>query len=211
MVGTLPLSRTLGRLADGYRRAMAGSALILLADRPEAGCDRLAAAAERGLAGRHQTRLLDLPALGFEVAMSAAEHRAYHGDHPILDPLVAEHATLAMDAEVMVFVYPTLWWGPSPHIKAWLERVLVPGVAFVLDDRNRVRPNLHRLRAIVGVTVHLQPAAELNEAGDGGKKILLRALRLNVPHRLRTDWLTVAAGVPLDDFAAEVEARMGRL
>lgn len=190
---------------------MAGPALILLADQPRSGCDRLAAAAVRGLAGRRETRLLDLPALGFEVAMSAAEHRAYHGDHPILDPMVAEHAALAVEAEIMVFVYPTVWWGPSPHIKAWLERVLVPGVAFVLDHRNRVRPNLHRLRAIVGVTVHLQPADQLSEAGDGGKKILLRALRLNVPHRLRTDWLTVAAGDPLDAFAAEVEARMGRL
>lgn len=190
---------------------MAGPALILLADQPRAGCDRLAAAAERGLEGRHQTRLLDLPALGFEVAMSAAEHRAYHGDRPIIDPMVAEHAALAVEAEIMVFVYPTVWWGPAPPIKAWLERVLVPGVAFVLDHRNRVRPNLHRLRAIVGVTVHLQPAAELSEAGDGGRKILLRALRLNVPHRLRTDWLTVAAGVPLDDLEAEVEARMGRL
>lgn len=190
---------------------MAGPALIILADQPRAGCDRLAAAAERGLAGRHQTRLLDLPALGFEVAMSAAEHRAYHGDHPILDPMVAEHAALAVEAEIMVFVYPTVWWGPAPPIKAWLERVLVPGVAFVLDQRNRVRPNLHRLRAIVGVTVHLQPADELNGAGDGGEKILLRALRLNVPHRLRTEWLTMAAADPHEPFAARVEERMGRL
>jgi putative NADPH-quinone reductase len=190
---------------------MAGPALIILADQPRAGCDRLAAAAERGLADRHQTRLLDLPALGFEVAMSSAEHRAYHGDHPILDPMVAEHAALAVEAEIMVFVYPTVWWGPASPVKAWLERVLVPGVAFVLDHRNRVRPNLHRLRAIVGVTVYLQPADELDGAGDGGEKILLRALRLNVPHRLRTEWLTMAAGDPVESFAARVEARMSRL
>lgn len=211
MTGTLPRHSGSGRPPAGIVDGMAGSALILLADQPGVGCDEAAAAAVRGLAGRYETRLLDLPALGFEVAMSAEEHRAYHGDHPIRDPMVAEHADLATGAEIMVFVYPTVWWGPSPHIKAWLERVLVPGVAFVLDHRNRVRPNLHRLRAIVGVTVHLQPADELARAGDGGKKILLRALRLNVPHRLRTEWLTMAAGDPLESFAAAVETRMSRL
>ena len=39
----------------------------------------------------HQVTVHDLYAEGFTAAMSAAERSAYHGDHPVLDPLVAEH------------------------------------------------------------------------------------------------------------------------
>jgi NAD(P)H dehydrogenase (quinone) len=190
---------------------MAGLALIVVANAPDTGCDRLARAVVKGLRPRYEPRLLDLDSLGFRLAMTGDEWKAYHTSHPILDPMVAEHAELVSRAEALVFVYPTVWWGPHPAIKAWLERVLVPGVAFVLDERHRVRPNLHRMRAIAGVTVHAQSTEEMAAAGDGGRLIVLRGLRLNVPHRLRTEWLAVEEGRPIEPFASRVEKRMARL
>ncbi len=99
-------------------------------------CHALAARAETGLlAAGHEVMVLDLYALGFGTAMTPEEREAYHGDSPILDPLVAGHAALVQRTEAIVFVYPT-WWGGLPAIlKGWLERVMVPGVGFVLDER----------------------------------------------------------------------------
>ena len=155
-----------------------------------------AAAAVEALAPRYRVEVIDLLASGFVPAMSSAERRAYHDAEPILDPEVRRHAGLIVKSTVVVFVYPTAWWSPPPVLKAWLERVLVPGVGFVFDERNRVRPNLRDLRAIVGVTSYRQPRPLRRWGGDGGRHMLHRALRLNVPHRVRRLWIT---GDPLAD------------
>ena len=79
--------------------------------------------------------------LGFRTAMSAAERTAYHGDDPILDPLVAHQRTWSAKPEVLVFVYPTWWSGLPAIMKGWLERVMVPGVGFRFNERTgRVEP-----------------------------------------------------------------------
>lgn len=155
-----------------------------------------AAAAVEALSARYRVEVIDLVASGFAPAMSAAERRAYHEAEPILDPEVRRYADLIVESTVLVFVYPTAWWSPPPVLKAWLERVLVPGVGFVFDDRNHVRPNLRNLRAIVGVTSYSQPRRLRRAGGDGGRHMLHRALRLNVPRRVRRLWIT---GDPLAD------------
>jgi NAD(P)H dehydrogenase (quinone) len=120
-------------------------ALVVLAARVEDTLHRsLAAAAVVALDRRHPVRVLDLVVDGFAPAMSAEERRAYHTDQPILDPQVRLHADLVMAAGVLVFVYPTAWWSPPPVLKAWLERVIVPGVGVVFDARHRVRPTWSR-------------------------------------------------------------------
>ena len=85
----------------------------------------------------------------------------------------------------------------------WIERTFVPTVAFVLDARNRVRPNLRTLRAIAGVTTHAHPDV-IADGGDGARRMLLRTLRLNAPRRVRTEWL-------LDPDSAQIADRIGRL
>ena len=80
--------------------------------------------------------MLDLYAVGFAAAMSPEERHAYHGDEPIIDPLVAEHAALVLRADALVFVYPTWWSGLPAILKGWLERVMVPGVGFRFDERS---------------------------------------------------------------------------
>src|SRR5262245_456065 len=100
-----------------------------------------AEAAKRGLErGGHDVPVLDLYAMGFHPAMTLEERDAYHGDEPVLDPLVAESVAAVRDAQMLVFAYPT-WWSSLPAmLKGWLEKTMVPGVAFVFDAQNRVRP-----------------------------------------------------------------------
>ena len=155
----------------------------------------LAAAAVDGLlAAGHHVDVLDLYALGFTAAMSAAEHRAYPSGEPILDPMVAAHAELARRAELLVFVYPT-WWSSMPAIlKGWLERVMVENVAFRFNARRKVRPALTNVRRIVGISTYGSPWLYVRLINDNGRRILSRALRLSTGVvRTRLSWLALYA------------------
>lgn len=132
---------------------------------------------------RHEVATIELTDV---TPMSRSERLAYETPSPILDLTVAAHAEVISMAEVLVFVFPVRWWTPPPAMTAWLERVFVPGVAFVLHG-GRVRPNLGRLRAIAGVVTHSRPDAAA-AVGDGARRMVLRTLRLNAPGRVRTAW-----------------------
>lgn len=141
----------------------------------------------RGLG--HDVHLLDLYALGVRAAMTADEHRAYHTDQPVLDPLVTAHIELVRRAEALVFVYPT-WWSSLPAIlKGWLERVMVPGVGFVFDDAGKVRPGLKHIRRIVGISTYGSPRGYIFAINDNGRRTLTRALRMICGLRTRCRWL----------------------
>jgi NAD(P)H dehydrogenase (quinone) len=143
------------------------------------------------VAAGHHVDLLDLYALGFDAAMTLEERRAYHSDEPICDPLVAEHAGLVGAADALVFIYPT-WWSSHPAIlKGWLERVMVPGVAFVFDDQQKVRPGLRNVRRLVGISTYGSPRLYVRAINDNGRRTLTRALRMNTNWRTRTKWLAL--------------------
>ncbi|MEP7203357.1 MAG: NAD(P)H-dependent oxidoreductase [Ilumatobacteraceae bacterium] len=137
----------------------------------------------------HQVSLLDLYGEGFRVQMSNAEWRAYHSDRPLLDPMAERHAEIVKQAEALIFVYPT-WWSTMPAIlKGWLERVMVPGVGFVLDEKHRVRRGLTQVRRIVGISTYGSPRLYVRAIHDNGRRTLLRALRLNTAVLTHRSWM----------------------
>jgi putative NADPH-quinone reductase len=181
-------------------------------------CHALAARAEAGLrSAGHEVVVLDLYELGFRIAMTAEEREAYHGDSPILDPMVAEHAVLVQRAGTIVFVYPTWWSGLPAMLKGWLERVLVPGVGFVLDERtNKVRPGLGQMRRLVGISTYGSPKWYIRLVNDNGRRIITRALRMSCGLRVRTSWLGLYAidtstAAERSEFLALVERQMAEL
>jgi putative NADPH-quinone reductase len=194
-------------------------ALVVVAHpSPDSYCRALAARAEAGLAAAgHEVIVLDLYDLGFQAAMTSEEREAYHGDSPILDPMVAAHAALVRRAEAIVFVYPTWWSGLPATLKGWLERVLVPGVGFVLDERtNKVRPGLGQMRRLVGISTYGSPKWYVRLVNDNGRRIVTRALRMSCGLRVRTDWLGLYAidtstAAQRTEFLALVERRMAEL
>ena len=178
----------------------------------------LAQAAVRGLrTGGHEVRFVDLYAEGFEPVMTHADWIAYQGTDAVVDPAVATQAEHARWAEVLVFVYPTWWAGMPAILKGWLERVLVPGVAFVLDEHTRVvRPTMQHVRRVVGVTTYGSPRLYVRAMGDGGRRTITRALRLVCGRRTRATWLGLYGMDKRDDterrvFLAHVEATMAAL
>ena len=125
----------------------------------------------------------------FDSTMSAAERAAYETDRPLLaDETKAAAASIAR-CDALVFCYPTTLFGVPAALKSWLERVLVPGVGFVLDEQRRVRPgmtNVHRLGAI---TTCPHSRVRMWRAGDLGYRTLLRTLRLNCHRTCRRTYL----------------------
>lgn len=176
-----------------------------------------AAAAVRGLerAG-HRIVVLDLYQMGFDPAMSATEHRAYHGDRPVVDRLVTRSVDELRTADLLVFVYPT-WWSSLPAmLKGWLEKTMVPGVAFVFDGANKVRPGLQNVRRIVGITSYGSSRWYVKAINDNGRRTLLRALRLNTGVRTRRTWLAFyridsSTTAAREAFLARIEQRMATL
>ena len=154
-----------------------------------------AAAATRGLSrGGHTVDTIDLYADEFRAHMSSAEHKAYESEHPIRDAMVDDHATRLLAADAVVFVYPTWWSGLPAMLKGWLERVMVPGVGFILDSRTRkVRPGLRNIRRIVGISTYGSPWSYVKVMNDNGRRIVTRAFRLSCGWRTPTTWLALYA------------------
>ena len=49
--------------------------------------------------------------------------------------------------DTLIFVYPTWWYGPPAMLKGWLDRVMLPDVAFLMPDPENVtiRPALQQI------------------------------------------------------------------
>jgi putative NADPH-quinone reductase len=167
-------------------------------------------------AGGHHVDLLDLYALGFRAAMSADERHAYHSEQPMLDPMVAAHAALVKAADALVFIYPT-WWSSLPAIlKGWLERIMVPGVAFGFNAKGRVRPGLGNVRHLIGISTYGSPRSYVRVVNDNGRRTVHRTLRLNTNLRTRRTWLAMysadtATAKDRAAFLDRIEQKLGAM
>lgn len=141
----------------------------------------------------HRVEVIDLYAERYDPVMSREELAAYRAGRPSNDPTVARHSSLVLEAHTLVFVYPT-WWGSLPAIlRGWLERTMRPGVAFEYRRSGGIRPALKSIRHIAGVTTYGSPRWRMLLVGDGGRRMLLRALRTNIPRRVRRSWIGLHA------------------
>ncbi len=138
----------------------------------------------------HDATVIDLYALDYPGGLSRDEWRAYETNSPVLDPLVAEHVALVRAADALVFVYPT-WWSSVPAIlKSWLERTMVMGLAFTLDERTRrIQPGLGHLRHLVGISTYGSPRWYVKLINDNGRRTITRTLRLSTGGKARNTWL----------------------
>lgn len=184
---------------------------------PDSFTAAVAAAARRGMRrSGHSVVELDLYAIGFVPAMSRAERAAYHDATPLIDPMTVEHARQVRQAQALVFVYPTWWGGPPAVLRGWLERVLVPGVAFRFDEHGKVVPALTNVRRIVGISTYGSPRRYVRLMSDGGRRMLRRALRMNCGWRASTRWLAMystdtSTAAERAAFLERVERSMARL
>lgn len=140
----------------------------------------------------HDVHRIDLEASGFPIFMTEEERRRYHdeGDN-ICCPHVATSVEELQAAQAVLFGYRTTLHTVPAHLKGWLERTMVPGVGFVLNDNNKVRPGLANVRRIGVVTTTPHGRRATWSAGGGGRRTLMRSFRANCNPRCRRTFVSV--------------------
>ncbi|MFM9225403.1 MAG: NAD(P)H-dependent oxidoreductase [Actinomycetota bacterium] len=122
----------------------------------------------------------------------------------------AGHDVTVRDAGILVFTYPTWWSGLPAQLKGWLERVMLPGVAFTLES-GRVRPTLDHVRRIVVASTYGSPWLYVKAINDNGRRTLTRALRASTGWRARCRHVGLyAMDTATDDDRREFLVRVER-
>ncbi len=93
-----------------------------------------------------EVRLADLYRCGFTPVLTDAEWEGYLTCPTNADAVADDVADLRW-CDTLIFVYPTWWYGLPAMLKGWLDRVMLPDVAFLMpDDSNRnIRPGLRHI------------------------------------------------------------------
>lgn len=134
-----------------------------------------------------ETRVVDLYAEDFDASLSAAELSIYEDTARNTAP-VAGHVAALRWADTLIFVYPTWWYGLPARLKGWLDRVLVPGVAFRMPEATGgdIKPGLTHIRALAVFTTCGASRWLTAAIGAPGRRTLLRGIRALCGRRCRT-------------------------
>lgn len=119
---------------------------------PDSLCRSLARfATERLEAAGHEVSVEDLYGAGFQAALTEAERQSYYATAFDASSVSGEAARLS-EAEALVLVFPTWWYGFPAILKGWFDRVWAPGIAFDhASNFGPIKPRL-KLRRVLAVT-----------------------------------------------------------
>ncbi len=134
-----------------------------------------------------EVRLCDLYARGFDPVMSGPEHAGYL-DAPANTAGLEQDVADLRWADTLIFVYPTWWYGLPAMLKGWLDRALLPEVAFLMPDavNATIRPGLTHIERL-GVFTTCGASRWLTFlVGAPGKRTLLRGVRFLCAKHCRT-------------------------
>ena len=122
-----------------------------------------------------EVRLCDLYGRGFDPVLSAGELERYEDTGA---------NTAGIEADV---AYPTWWYRLPALLKGWLDRVLVPGLAFEMPDQNGdIKPGLTHITRL-GVFTTCGASRWLTFfVGAPGRRTILRGVRLLCAKGCRT-------------------------
>lgn len=134
-----------------------------------------------------ETRVRDLYRDGFPPALTEAEWICYEDEATNTDPVRSDVDDLRW-CDTLIFIYPTWWYGLPAVLKGWLDRVLVPGVAFQMPatDGGDIAPGLTNIRRLAAFTTCGASRWLTLFVGAPGKRTILRGLRLVCARGCRT-------------------------
>lgn len=124
-----------------------------------------------------EVHVSDLYAQGFDCVMSAENHRDYE-DCEINRQGLEHEIEKLMWCDTLIFVYPTWWYGLPAMMKGWLDRALLPGVAFHLPtgEGDIIRPALTHIERL-GVFTTCGASFWLTRfIGAPGRRTLIRGV-----------------------------------
>ncbi len=156
----------------------------------------------------HDVRRVDVVADGFVPHMSAAERRVYHDEGAnIVADEVRSSAEGVRWAEALLFCYPTKAFMVPAELKAWFERVLLPGVTFGFNARGKVVRGMTNIRRLGVVTSTPHGRWATARARDRGRRSIMWTLRLSCAKTCRRTFISVRAG---SDAEATIRRRLRR-
>ncbi|MSU89166.1 flavodoxin family protein [Rhodobacteraceae bacterium 2CG4] len=157
-----------------------------------------------------EVQVIDLYAERFEPVLSRREWEAYL-DGPETGSPLAGHISALRSADTLIFVYPTWWYGQPALLKGWLDRVLLPDVAFRLPETGDIIPTLTHINRLAVFTTCGASWWLTRFIGAPGRRTILRGIRLLCARRCRTAY---AAHYRMDASTPETRAahleRVGR-
>lgn len=116
-------------------------------------CKHLSTQVEKklGIMG-HQVSMEDLYADNFNPSLTRSERESYYGD--FFDAsLVEEQAKRLLDADGLILVFPTWWFGFPAILKGWFDRVWAPGIAYDhASDLGPIKPRIKNLKRVMAIT-----------------------------------------------------------
>ncbi|ACL62960.1 NAD(P)H-dependent oxidoreductase [Methylobacterium nodulans] len=169
-------------------------------------------AAEALSSAGHEVEVRDLYAESFDPVLSEQERRTYYDESTISEG-AGDHVASLRQAQALVFVYPTWWFGSPAMLKGWFDRVWLPGVAFRLSGPNDLQPRLTNIQRIVVVTTYGSPRWLLWLLGWPDWRVFKRAIRTLCAPRCRLEWLSLTGMDNCTDdkrrrFAAKIRVRL---
>jgi NAD(P)H dehydrogenase (quinone) len=152
-----------------------------------------------------EVRIIDLYACAYDPTLSRQEWEGYL-DSPRNRDRVAEDVAALQWADTLIFIYPTWWYALPAALKGWLDRTLLPDVAFLMPDgvNRTIRPGLTHIKRL-GVFTTCGASWWLTAfVGAPGKRMLTRGIGLLCAPRHRRAF---AAHYLMDSSTPESRAR----
>ena len=139
----------------------------------------------------NELRCFDLYAENFQPILTLDERVAYLPNPGFIETRVQPHVDALKWAEHLVFVFPIWFYGPPAMLKGWLERVWLPGVAFLPPPQKgkAAVPGLRHIQRLTVITHGGAPWWWLKVVGDPAKKLFMRGLRALMATTCKTTWL----------------------
>ncbi|SEK21861.1 NAD(P)H-dependent oxidoreductase [Pacificibacter marinus] len=150
-------------------------------------------------------RLRDLYAEGFDPTLSPQDHEFYE-TVPENRIRVERDCNDLEWCDALIFVYPTWWYGLPAMLKGWLDRAMVPGVAFIMPENEGgdIKSGLTHITKL-GVFTTCGASRWLTFfVGAPGKRTLMRGVRLLLAKRCKTAF---AAQFLMDSATPESRAQ----
>ncbi|MDE0114157.1 MAG: NAD(P)H-dependent oxidoreductase [Albidovulum sp.] len=126
-----------------------------------------------------EIRISDLYARGFQPVLGSEELDGYL-DSPSNELAVADDVSDIRWCDTLVFIYPTWWYGLPAMLKGWLDRTMLPGVAFTMPqtEGGAIKPALSHITGVAAFTTCGASRWLTLFMGSQGRKTILRSLRL---------------------------------
>ena len=164
------------------------------------------------LAGRlgregHAVRIVDLYGDRFDPVLDLDGWRA-HIENRRLDNGLTGYLDALGEAEGLILVYPTWWYGLPAMLKGWIDRVWQPGLAFTIEGGAFRTRTLGRIRRFAVITTCGSPRWFIERiVGDPARRQLMRGLALQFARGCKRRWRAIYGvdGRPRADLARERE------